>query len=148
MTYIKAFFSWLFQISFSAAVLALSINVFAEELSNVDAKALEQTVQMLNNKSQRQAAVNQNDESKKADAMAKNLFGEKGVDKAYAAAAEILKTMVKQTNGDSAEMSKMMQEAQANPAEYLKKLSAEHQQMIKKLAEDVERTRAPANNNR
>lgn len=142
MDTLKSISKYAVQLALISAMSIYSFSASAEELKKVDAEALDKTVEMLNNRQQREEYANQSEQSKKADKMAKDLFGAQGADKAYAAAAEILKTMVQQTNGDPAAMQKMMNDAQKNPEAFMKSLSSEHQNMIRKLAEDVEATSA------
>ena len=123
--------------------LIFSFNVFAEELSAVDTEALKNTVNMLNSKQDRENYMKDKKDAQRADGMAKQLLGDEGADKIYAAAAEIMKSITKDSGGDPGSMMQIIEKAQGNPEGFLKNLSPKHQEMIKNLSKEVEARRQP-----
>ena len=75
MGLIKGFGKYVIRSIFISFVVTLSISVFADEFSQVNSEALDNTVKLLNSPAQRQDVIDKSDEAKRADNMARKLLG-------------------------------------------------------------------------
>lgn len=125
---------------FISSVFTLSFHVFAEELSKVDSEALDKTMGLLKDKSERQEVIDENPDAKKTDDMVKNLLGEgQEMEQAYAAAAEIFRKMASENKGDVGGMMKQLQDAQKDPESFYNSLNEDQKKMIQNLGKSAER---------
>lgn len=126
--------------------MILTTSVFAKDLYKVDPQALEKTAQLLENRTQRDEAISKNKDANKADLMARDLMGDgQNLDQLYKAAAKIFRSLANQTGGDNSAMMQKLSQAQQDPQSFLKNLSPEQQQLIKKLAEQSLNNQAKPN---
>ena len=144
MKFIKGFFTLLLRSFFMSAVFTLSLTVFAEEMSAVDSESMEKTIELLNNRAQRQEKIDSSPDAKKANDMAKKLFGD-GADlnQVYKVAGELFRKLATDNNGNSISMMEILSNAQSNPEEFFKNMTPEQQEMIRSLGKKVEDKRKP-----
>lgn len=134
------------KLLFKFSVMILTTSVFAKDLYKVDPQALEKTAQLLENRTQRDEAISKNKDANKADLMARDLMGDgQNLDQLYKAAAKIFRSLANQTGGDNSAMMQKLSQAQQDPQSFLKNLSPEQQQLIKKLAEQSLNNQAKPN---
>lgn len=139
MRFFKGFFKFVINSLFFSAVFSLSVQVFAEELSKVDSEALQKTVDLMNNRSQRNEMIENNPGAKKADDMTRKLFGDGAeLDAAYKAAAQIFRKLAAENNGDIQKMMEQINNGQKNPEAFYKNLGPQERQLIKNLSKGVE----------
>lgn len=136
MRLLKATGHYIIRSLFLSSVLSLSITVFAEELSKIDSDAIDKTVELLNNPSQRQQVIDNNDGAKKADQMARQLLGD-GADlqQVYKAAGEIFRKLANENNGDLNKMLEKMAEGQKNPESFFNSLTPKERAMVQSLGQ-------------
>jgi len=102
-------------------------------------EALLKTEQVLTEASKRQEFLNQDANAKAADQSLKSLLGsEQRVEEAYQVSSEIFKRLAIEGKGDAEYLKRVLAEAQANPAAFLKSLSSEEQERIRKISQEVE----------
>jgi hypothetical protein len=116
-------------------VMLLTLSVQAEELDSASQEALLKTQSLLKDKEQRGQAIKESDSAKAADSYVKGLGTD--TDGVYDLSSDIMADLVKKTNGDSAALQKLIEEASRNPAAFGDYLSAEQIQKIRKLAEPI-----------
>lgn len=139
MKILKFFRNFIFRTLFSLAVCALSLSVFAEELSKVDSDALANTVKMMNSPTERQGVIDNSDGAKKADAMVKSMMGnEEDTQAVYKVAAEIFRSVAQENGGDLQSIIQTIGKAQSNPEEFYRNLSPEQKKMIMDLSKKAE----------
>lgn len=123
-----------------ALTLLSSGRVNAENLSAEDQAALKDTQALLKNPAALKGLVG--DDERAALAAIENLTkGTPGADgKIYDVSSEIFASIVKKANGDSAEIQRLLLEAQANPKKFMESLSPEQQAKIRAVAGQIEAT--------
>ncbi len=111
----------------------------------VNAEALRNTQQMLRNPAEREKAMANDPTALQADSKAKQILGP-NTEKAYELSAQLMQTIVAETNGDPKKMQQLMQELQSNPHALEKYLTPAQRDMIRQMASDVEKSKglAPA----
>lgn len=139
MKFFKGFLKFTINSMFFSAVFSLSIQVFAEELSKVDTEALQKTVELMNDRSQRNEVIKESPDAKKADDMTRKLFGDGAeLDAAYKAAAQIFRKLANDNNGDLHQMMDQIKKGQQNPEAFYKNLGPQERELIKNLSKGVE----------
>lgn len=135
-------------LSFFSMLLILSFSYVAQaELTAKQARALEQTQNLLRNPEKRMKAVNSSAEAVKAHQRAMSLLGsEQNVNKAYDMAAIMLKTITEEANGDPAKMKAILNRAKSNPEALAERMPAEFKSLLKVMSDDIERKGSPARN--
>lgn len=113
--------------------------------AQINAEALRNTQQLLRNPSEREKAIANDPKAVEADSKAKQLLGP-NTEKAYELSAQLMQTIVAETNGDPQKMQQLMQELQSNPHALEKYLTPAQRDMIRQMASDVEKSKglAPA----
>ena len=120
-------------------MFTLSTPAFAEPLDAPSQQALEQTLELLNNRHQRQKAVSGSQAARSAQNKALSLVGtEQNLDELYKISGEIFKTLVNQNGGDTEKMNSRLDRANQNPAQYYQTLTPAQKQMIKELADKLQ----------
>ncbi len=105
----------------------------------MDSEALQKTVDLMNNRSQRNEMIENNPGAKKADDMTRKLFGDGAeLDAAYKAAAQIFRKLAAENNGDIQKMMEQINNGQKNPEAFYKNLGPQERQLIKNLSKGVE----------
>lgn len=117
---------------------ALTTAVFAQSgLSAVDQDALQKTLELLNDKKQREEAIQKDDKAQKADSFAKKVGGSK-TDEIYAIAAKVFEKLVIKYNGDVDKMKEAIGKAQSDPESFAnEEFSAEDLKAIKELSKSL-----------
>lgn len=111
------------------------------QLDPASNEALRKTQNVLVDKNEREK-VKANDASlQKVDKDLESLVGKDGDKEAlYKAASKIMNDLAQETNGDADKMQLIMQQAQKDPKGFYEKyLSGENKQMIRGIAEDIEK---------
>lgn len=138
---VKFFICWLGRYLYKgllvSSVLTLSLSVFADE-SAVNAKALEQTMEMLQNRMQREEAIKGDKDAEKADNMAKDLVGGgENLEKLYKLSAKVFRDVANKKNGNLTDMMETLQKAQQDPEGFYKNLTPEQKKMVEQISKDV-----------
>lgn len=116
----------------------------SQELDQYDQKALQQTMDLLKNQNEREKAIKGDAAAEKADAYAKDLFGNAGgSNELYELAADLFADMAKQSGGDVDKMKALVEQYQRDPAAFAEKWSPEQKQKLKGLSDKV---KVPASN--
>lgn len=132
-----------FTLSLILCLLLTPWSLWADDSSEVNQKALEQTMDLLKNAEQRQKVIDKSDSAQRADKMANQVMGsEQGADELYDASSQIFRNLAESTGGDSKQMEAILSEAMKNPEGFLKSLSAQDQQLIKQLGEKAAQDKA------
>lgn len=108
------------------------------QLEAADQEAMQKTIELLNNKDQREAAANHTEKGRQADAFAKKVGGEH-TDEIYQLSAKVFEKMVKKYNGDAKKMAEVLEEAQRNPSAFANsEFTAEELAALKALAQKLQ----------
>ncbi len=139
MKFLKGFCKYILNSLFFSAVLSFSFQVFADELSEVNSKALEKTMELLQNKSQRDQFIEENPQAGRADNNSKQLFGDGAqLEQAYKLASEIFRKLATENNGDVTKMLEQITNGKQNPEQFYKSLDASQKKLILDLSKGVE----------
>ncbi|MCB0378563.1 MAG: hypothetical protein KDD33_08735 [Bdellovibrionales bacterium] len=102
----------------------------------VNQEALQNTMELLQNREKRDAYIKGDSKAQKADTMARQVVGDGAkLDELYKAAAVIFRDMATANNGDAKSMQEALGAAQKDPKAFYNNLTPEQRQMIKGLAE-------------
>ncbi len=113
---------------------------FADNLNSVDQEALDKTIKLLNSESDRGKVINEHPDAQKADDMVEQLVKQGAMsDDIYALSANIFKDLVREAQGDSAVLQKLLMEAQKNPESLYRKLSTHNKNQLKEITESIEK---------
>jgi hypothetical protein len=130
-----------------ALILALGATPVLAEDDGLDPHskdALEKTQALLNVPVERAKAIQENENTKKADDSVKRLgLNKEGNDEVYKLSGQILETIVKDSKGDAAAMAIKAQELMKDPESFEKILTPEQREKIRKLASDAEESKGP-----
>jgi hypothetical protein len=111
----------------------------AQALEATDAKALQQTQDVLTDQAKRKNAVNSSEKGKQADAYATSVVGAKNTDEVYALAAKVMERLVQKYNGDAGKISEVLERAKNNPAGFASsEFTAEELNALKALSQKIE----------
>ncbi|MEK7356721.1 MAG: hypothetical protein AAB250_09740 [Bdellovibrionota bacterium] len=133
--------SFLIVSSLALCVFAFDVEGQArgsKPLSPDDQKALQETQEMLRDRSQVEAFAAKDPNAKGADEMVKSLMGPDS-GKAYDLAADIFADLVRQAEGDPGKLMQLIQNAQKNPEKFATQLSPSQKTQMKALAAGVEK---------
>jgi flagellum-specific peptidoglycan hydrolase FlgJ len=131
------------KIVFSSVIgifLILSASYSSRARASEDAatkEALDKTVELMNDRSQREKAAKENTSAAAAHAEVQKLGGAQTQDAVYGVGAEIMKSLVQQTGGDPVKMQELMAKAQRDPEGFAKSLSPDQQAKIRSIASEV-----------
>lgn len=131
--------------TFFGIAILLCMSLFIEtakaQLDPESNEALRKTQNVLTDQGTRERVKATDASLQKIDKDLENLVGKDGDKEAlYQAASKIMSDLAQETNGDADKMQLIMQEAQKNPkAFYEKYISGENKQMIRGIAEDIEK---------
>jgi uncharacterized protein (DUF2126 family) len=131
-----------------ALFFALGTFLVAEvqALDSASDEALTQTQQLLTDPSKRAKAIENDTAAKQADQNARSLgVTQANTEEIYALTADIMATLVKDSDGDPVKLQATVQEALKNPEAFRSKLTPAQIQRIKGLAQriDAEKTKKP-----
>lgn len=133
---------FLFLFLFSSTKMLAQQNNSSSGVDPHSEKALQQTLQMLNDPQQRMKAVNQSPQAQKAHQQALDLAGnEENLGEIYNLSGQLLQNVAKDANGDPQKMREALQKAMRDPAAFAQSLTPAQKQQLKKLADDIERTK-------
>jgi hypothetical protein len=110
----------------------------SKPLSKDDQKALDETQEMMRDRSAIDAYAAKNADAKAADAQVKALMGDQ-TDATYDLASEIFGDLVRQANGDPVKLMKLVEEAKKNPEAFAKKLTPEQKAKINSMATTIDK---------
>lgn len=111
-------------------------------LDKYSQEALEKTQKLLTDPAQRQKAIATDQKAQAVHKQVEMVSGSpQNTDKMYQMAAEIMKTVAVQANGNPAKMQELMMQAQRDPAAFLRSLPHEHQAQIQAIAHEATRKR-------
>ncbi len=118
---------------------------FANGLSSADQEALDKTVKLLTTQSERNEVIDNNPDAQKADELV-NQLSQQGANSedVYALSANIFKDLLREANGDSAVLQKLLMEAQKNPQALYRKLSPENRNQLQAITQDIEKKKQTA----
>jgi uncharacterized membrane-anchored protein len=112
--------------------------VFAQDEMGVEIEALKKTQDLLKDSQTRGAAINGSN-AVTADKAAKNLGDKSGqTDNIYSLSNDVFESMLKETNGDTDKVQKLLQEGMRNPADFASKMTPEQQKKLKDISEKIE----------
>jgi uncharacterized membrane-anchored protein len=104
----------------------------------VEIEALKKTQDLLKDSQTRGAAINGSN-AVTADKAAKNLGDKSGqTDNIYSLSNDVFESMLKETNGDTDKVQKLLQEGMRNPADFASKMTPEQQKKLKDISEKIE----------
>ncbi len=131
-------------------ILPLVVAVFlisnqSQAWDQYDEEALQKTIQLLKNKTERENSIKGDEEAGKADAYTKNLFGgdSKSTNAVYELAADVFADLAKQADGDADKMKALIEQFQRDPAAFADKWSPEQKKRLKEISTKV---KVPASN--
>lgn len=117
-----------------------SFTAIAGELDQASQEALKKTAHTLTNRAEREKYKKDDAALQKVDDQVHALTGDgKNKDAIYNAAAKILGDLAKESGGDPDKMLEKMQKAQSDPKAFLESLPQEDRNMIRGIAEDIEK---------
>jgi hypothetical protein len=108
--------------------------------SEINEEALRNTQRLLRDPNERQNAIANDPTALQADQRARQLLGPNS-EKAYELSAQLMQTIVRETNGDPQKMQKLILELQSNPHALEKFLTPAQRDMIRQMASDVEKSK-------
>jgi hypothetical protein len=113
---------------------------WAQNLDAESAAALQQTIALLTNQTQRDALVSANPAAARADQAIRKLVNsdEKQSAAVYALSSSVMTAIVNSANGDLNQMNAILVELQNNPAAIAKYLSPQDMAELQQLAEQLE----------
>ncbi len=122
----------------SFLLLILSPSSWAQ-LSPSDAEALSNTTQLLKSQNQREAVIQKNPKAQEyVQKMQQMGMSEKQKAQTFAISADVFETLIKNQNGDSQAVQKLLLNAQKDPQAFYKSLPPETQRQIQSLSTEVE----------
>lgn len=114
------------------------------ELKSDDADSLQKTQNLLKDKAAREAFIKENPEAQQHVNQMNSLgMSANQQNEIYGVSSEIFAQLIKENNGDSVAVSKMLLEAQKNPEAFYKSLSPESQAKIKAMGFQLEEKNSP-----
>ena len=133
------------QFSLIISLLFLAPRSLSENLDASSQEALVKTMQLLQNKSQRDAYIKNNNDAKGAGQQMKNLSTSPEVEqKMYELAAEIMKTMTHKHKGDGTAMMNATTAGKGNPEDFASQFTPKQRQMLKEIADQIKRESSPS----
>lgn len=128
-------------------VVCMFVSSFSfAELKSDDADSLQKTQNFLKDKAAREAFIKDNPEAQQHVNQMNSLgMSANQQNEIYGVSSEIFAQLIKENNGDSIAVSKMLLEAQKNPEAFYKSLSPESQAKIKAMGFQLEEKKS-ANN--
>lgn len=125
-----------------SAFLLFSFNTYA--LDSDSSQALKKTQEMFRDQGKRMNAVNGSQKGKDAHARVQELFKTSGnIDKAYEMAAQMMGSVMKQTNGDSKKAQEFLSAGSIDPATFAERMPTEFKKLLKETAGSIEKMNGP-----
>tara|TARA_R110002072_G_scaffold153465_1_gene303123 strand:- start:268 stop:666 length:399 start_codon:yes stop_codon:yes gene_type:complete len=123
-----------------ACLVFVTTGTWAQNLDAESAAALQQTIALLTDQTQRDALVSGNTAAANADQAVRELANgdEKQSAAVYALSSSVMTAIVTSANGDLNQMNAIMVELQNNPAAIAKYLSPQDMLELQQLAEQLE----------
>ena len=123
-----------------ACLVFVATSTWAQNLDAESAAALQQTIALLTDQTQRDALVSGNTAAANADQAVRELVNgdEKQSAAVYALSSSVMTAIVTSANGDLNQMNAIMVELQNNPAAIAKYLSPQDMLELQQLAEQLE----------
>jgi hypothetical protein len=131
---------------FLTLVVFGAMSAFGEkaQLSQDDQKALQETQDLLRDQKQRDEYIKSSPDAQKTMDQVKTLGGsQQNMDAMFNISADIFQSLVNEAGGDPVKLQMLLAEAQKNPEKFFNKLSAQQKENIRKVAGDIEKTKAP-----
>ena len=123
---------------FFIAIFLLPVSLVSQEMDDASNKALEQTIQLLNNPSQRNKEVQEDKAAMKANSFAGEIAGSpENLDKIYELSSKIFSRVTKQNKGDVDSMNSVVDNAKRDPSSFAKGLTDEERVMLKQIADQI-----------
>ncbi len=117
-------------------ICVTSTTLFAE--SSPDDKALKDTQELLRSQSQRDKAIKESPDAANADRAVEQLTGTaEGKQQVYELASDVMANLVKQTNGDTAKMNQLLEEAKKNPEAFANTFSSDQKQKLRDISQKI-----------
>lgn len=111
-----------------------------KQLDKYDEQALQQTTELLTDKTIREKAISKDPKAQQADAYAKKVAGEKTED-VYALAAKVFDRLVRKYGGDVDKLKEVIAKAQKDPAGFATtEFSPEEIKMLKEISAQIPQT--------
>ena len=123
-----------------ACLVFVATSTWAQNLDAESAAALQQTIELSTNQTQRDALVSANPAAASADQAVRELVSSDETQSAavYALSSSVMTAIVNNANGDLNQMNAIMVELQNNPAAIAKYLSPQDMLDLQQLAEQLE----------
>ncbi|MGE4131492.1 MAG: hypothetical protein AB7F86_07620 [Bdellovibrionales bacterium] len=128
-------------------ILLTLIHVSAwAQMDEHQTKALQQTQDLLKSPEEREKFLKEDQKAREVDNKVNALVGGSGQKEAiYGVAADIMAKITAETNGDTAKMQKLLEEAQSNPeAFYQKYFDASQKSKVRDIATEIEKSGSSA----
>lgn len=123
--------------------LSIPWQSFAQELSQASLEALEKTQALLRDPAQRSEAMARSADAQRNHAELQKMTGSQdNTNATYDLSADIFGDMTRKTNGDPAQMKRLLEEAQRDPEKFLNSLTPEQRARIQSLATKIETEKA------
>ena len=128
-------------------LVLFQVQAWAQTAGLQNQQAVQKTQAFLRNSAERSQFIQQNPAAAKTDQDVQQLLGSKqNADGAYDLSADILGSLAAQTQGDSAKMQQLLEQAQKNPEAFAASLSSEQQAKLRSLASQIEAKKTPIKN--
>ena len=106
----------------------------AEQMDEHDQEALKKTMELLQNRMQREKVMKDDPEARQADETARQLLGDGAdLEKFYKLSAQIFRNVAKENGGNVNEMMKQITKGKKDPHAFLNNMTDEQKAMIKEL---------------
>lgn len=126
-------------------ILILLASLAHADLDKYDQQALQQTQSLLKNLNERSKAMASDPAAKDIDTKVEALAGSaKNKEEIYIIAAQVMKKITEESNGDAEKMQKMLLEAQSHPERFFNTLNPSQQAQIRSLANKIESQKVSA----
>ncbi len=123
-------------------LILIPLGASADDLSEHDSKALQDTKSFLKDRSSRDAFIKNDKKAKDVDAKVEALAGSgQTKEEIYGLAAEVLERIVAETKGDPQKMQQLLLEAEQNPQQFYQKYMNDRQKAkVREIATDIEKS--------
>lgn len=123
-------------------VFLVSLFLFSPSLyawDKYDEEALQKTVELLKNQSEREKSIKGDSSAEKADAYTKSLFGgdSQSTNDVYGLASDVFQDLAKKADGDPEKMKALIEEFQRDPAAFAEMWSPEQKKRLKEISNKV-----------
>ncbi len=136
------------EILITFILMAISLPIFAQDKSGLDKhsqKALKQTIELLNNQTKLNKAIQKSDKAKSNHKAIKSMTGNNQVktDAIYKLSSEIMSSIVMKTNGDPDKMMEILKKAETDPEAFAKTFTPEQRRALREVSSQINGSKKP-----